>query len=306
MQTDYQNILQSIFLEIESLPVEGQVAKYIPELASVDPVKFGVSLCTVNYKHFGVGDKEERFSIQSIAKVISLTLAFKHLGEDLWERVGVEPSGNPFNSLWQLEHEKGKPRNPLINSGAIVICDILCTLFPDPKTVILEFIRKLSGINSIVYNPVVAASEKQLGFRNAALINMMKASGNIHNQIDDVLDLYYHQCSIEMSCKELASTFLLFANHGKSLSSGEQIITSSMAKRINAIMQTCGFYDEAGEFSFKVGLPGKSGIGGGIVAVHPGKYSVAVWSPRLNKKGNSVKGVKLLELLTTETGLSIF
>ena len=194
----------------------------------------------------------------------------------------------------------------MINSGAIVICDILCSLYQDPKAQLLNFIRSLSDNASISFNPQIASSEKNLGFRNAALINLMKASGNIHNDIEKVLDLYYHQCSIEMSCAELASTFLLFTNHGKHISSGEQIITSSMAKRINAIMQTCGFYDEAGEFSFKVGLPGKSGIGGGIVAIYPGKYAVAAWSPRLNKKGNSVKGMELLERLTTKTGLSIF
>ncbi|HUR30103.1 MAG TPA: glutaminase [Saprospiraceae bacterium] len=306
MHTDYQNTLESIFQEVKNLPTEGEVAKYIPELAIVDPSKFGVHLYTIDNEHYGVGDHEEKFSIQIITKVLALSLAFQNQGEELWSRVGVEPSGNPFNSLWQLEYEKGKPRNPLINSGAIVICDILCTIYADPKSTVIEFIRKLSGINSIDYNPQVADSERKLGFRNAALINMMKASGNIHNEIERVLDLYYHQCSIEMSCKELACTFSLFANHGKLISSGEQFFTTSMTKRINAIMQTCGFYDEAGEFSFKVGLPGKSGIGGGIVAVHPGKYSVAVWSPPLNQKGNSVRGVKLLEMLTTQTGLSIF
>jgi len=303
---DLQNTLESIFNEIIHLPPDGEVAKYIPELSIVDPSKFGVHLYTIDNGHYGIGDHEEKFSIQSISKVLALALAFQNQGEELWSRVGVEPSGNPFNSLWQLEYEKGKPRNPLINSGAIVICDILCSLYNDPKSSLIEFIRKLSGIDSIDYNAQVAESEKSLGFRNTALINMMKASGNIQNDIDHVLDLYYYQCSIEMSCKELARTFLIFANHGKLYSGSEQILTTSMTKRINAIMQTCGFYDEAGEFSFKVGLPGKSGIGGGIVAVHPGKYSVAVWSPRLNKKGNSVNGMKFLERLTTNTGMSIF
>lgn len=305
MPIDYQNILLDIYSEVRNT-TDGEVARYIPELSVIDPDKFGVHLCTVDNEHFGIGDHEEKFSIQSIAKVLSLSLAFQQQGDEIWSRVGVEPSGNAFNSLWQLEYEKGKPRNPLINSGAIVICDILCSLFPDPKKSLIQFIRKVSGIPSIEYNIQVAASERNLGFRNAALINLMKASGNIYNDIDSVLDLYYHQCSIEMTCRELVSTFLLFANRGMMVETGEQVITSSMTKRINAIMQTCGFYDEAGEFTFKVGLPGKSGIGGGIVAVHPGKYSVAVWSPRLNKKGNSVKGMKFLELLTTKTGLSIF
>ncbi|MEO5907450.1 MAG: glutaminase [Saprospiraceae bacterium] len=306
MTADYGNIIEDIYREVVALPDDGQVAGYIPELAVVDPSKFGIHLRTIEGQQHGIGDHEEKFSVQSIAKVLSLTLAFQQQGEELWSRVGVEPSGNPFNSLWQLEYEKGKPRNPLINSGAIVICDILCSLYKNPVDTLLNFIREISGIPSIDYNKQVAHSERSLGFRNTALINLMKASGNIHNHIDDVLHLYYHQCSIEMSCAEMASTFLVFANHGKKPGSIEQVITSSMAKRINAIMQTCGFYDEAGEFTFKVGLPGKSGIGGGIVAVHPGKYAVAVWSPRLNKKGNSVKGMKVLEMLTTKTGSSIF
>jgi glutaminase len=306
MQIDYQGILQEIYNEIKQIPDEGQVAKYIPELSRVDPSKFGVHLCTIDGHHFGTGDHEEKFSIQSIAKVLALTLAFQQKGEDLWSRVGVEPSGNPFNSLWQLEYEHGKPRNPLINPGAIVICDILCSLYTEPLSTLLNFVRKVSRVDSIAYNETIAASERSLGFRNTALINMMRASGNIHNDLEQVLNLYYHMCSIEMSCLELATTFLLYANQGKLTASGESIITSSMSKRINAIMQTCGFYDEAGEFSFRVGLPGKSGIGGGIVAVHPGKYAVAVWSPGLNKKGNSVRGMKLLEILTTKTGLSIF
>lgn len=306
MAPDIAHILKEIFDQVHNLSDDGQVASYIPELASIDPAKFGVHLFTSEGDHYGLGDHEEKFSIQSIGKVLALTLAFQQKGDDLWSRVGVEPSGNPFNSLWQLEYEHGKPRNPLINSGAIVIDDILCSLFPDPKDVFLDFVRMVTGNSTIQYNSQVANSEKNLGYRNAALINMMKASGNIQNDINKVLDLYYYQCSIEMSCAELASAFLLYTNHGKLISSGEQIITSSMAKRINAIMQTCGFYDEAGEFTFKVGLPGKSGIGGGIVAVHPGQYAVAVWSPRLNKKGNSVRGMKFLELLTTKTGLSIF
>ena len=306
MQKDYKSILDEVANEVLAIDDDGVVAQYIPELASVSPTNFGVHLCTLDGNEFGLGDNEVKFSVQSIIKVLSLTLTFQQCGETLWNRVGVEPSGSAFNSLWQLEYEKGIPRNPLINSGAIVICDMLCSLYPDPWKTFLDFLHSISGDQSISYNPEVAASESKLGFRNAALINMMASCGNIQNPIDRVLDLYYKQCSIEMSCKQLAETFLLYANHGKIIGSNEGIITSSMAKRINAIMQTCGFYDEAGEYTFKVGLPGKSGIGGGIVAVHPGQFAVAVWSPRLNPKGNSVKGMRFLELLTTSTGLSIF
>ena len=302
----YGKVLESVFEEVRQLPDAGQVTPYIPPLSIVPPGKFGVHLCTIDGNEFGVGDHLEKFSIQSIAKVLSLTLAFQQHGESLWNRVGVEPSGNPFNSLWQLEYEKGIPRNPLINSGAIVVCDILCTLYDDPWKEFIAFVSKIAGSKHITSNDEVAVTEQRLGFRNAALINMMKASGNIVNDIDQVMELYYRQCAIEMSCAELARTFLLFVNHGKLLATGEEIMTTSMAKRINAIMQTCGFYDEAGEYTFKVGLPGKSGIGGGIVAIHPGKYSIAVWSPRLNKKGNSVKGMEFLERFTTATGMSIF
>ncbi len=303
---NYQTILDEICNEVKSLPDDGQVAAYIPELAKISPDQFGVHLSTIQGQGIGTGDFDTKFSIQSISKVLSLTLAFQQMGDDIWKRVGVEPSGNPFNSLWQLEYEQGKPRNPLINSGAIVICDMLCSLYPDPKQVLIDFVNTLCGQQEIQYNSIVALSEKGLGFRNAALINMMKASRNIENDIDQVLDLYYHQCSIEMTCREMTSTFLFLANHGKLVTDQSQVISSSMTKRINAIMQTCGFYDEAGEFTFKVGLPGKSGIGGGIVAIHPGQYAVVVWSPRLNKKGNSVKGMKFLEMLTTRTGSSIF
>lgn len=303
---DYGKVLLSVFEEVRQLPDAGQVTPYIPPLSIVPPDKFGVHLCTLDGNEYGMGDDLEKFSIQSIAKVLSLTLAFQRQGESLWNRVGVEPSGNPFNSLWQLEYEKGIPRNPLINSGAIVVCDILCTLYDDPWKEFIAFVSKIAGSKHIASNDEVAVTEQRLGFRNAALINMMKASGNIVNDIDRVMELYYRQCAIEMSCAELARTFLLYVNHGKLLATGEEIITTSMAKRINAIMQTCGFYDEAGEYTFKVGLPGKSGIGGGIAAIHPGKYSIAVWSPRLNKKGNSVKGMELLERFTTATGLSIF
>jgi glutaminase len=302
----YASILQDLYQVIRVLPDPGHVAPYIPELAVVDPSRFGVHLVTIEGEHFGVGDHLEKFSIQSIGKVLSLTLAFQCKGEALWERVGVEPSGNPFNSLWQLEYEKGKPRNPLINSGAIVVCDILCSAFSDPLDQLLAFVRRVSGEVDIYCNEQVAASERALGFRNAALINLMKSCHNIENDIDRVMDLYYHMCSIEMSCAQLATTFLMYANHGKLIQTGESVISSSMAKRINAIMQTCGFYDEAGEYTFKVGLPGKSGIGGGIVALHPGRYAVAVWSPKLNPKGNSVKGMQLLETLTSKTGDSIF
>jgi len=303
---DYQITLNEIHRELINFKDNGKVADYITPLARVSPEKFGIHLSTINGGNFSVGDSNQKFSIQSISKVLSLAMAFSFEGEKLWKRVGVEPSGNAFNSLLQLEYENGIPRNPLINAGALVIADILVGHFEKPKEDFLNFVRKISGEPSIHFNLEVAESEKIVGYRNSALANLMKSYGNIKNEIDLVLDFYFHQCSIEMTCKELANTFLFFANHGTIPNCIDKMLCLSKAKRINAIMQTCGFYDEAGEFTFRVGLPGKSGVGGGIVAIHPDKYSVAVWSPKLNPKGNSNKGIMALELLTTKLESSIF
>jgi glutaminase len=306
MSSRYSAILHEIHTEILPLQDQGTVAQYIPELAKVDPNKFGMHLHTIDGEDFSIGNNKELFSIQSISKVFALAYTVSLVGETIFDRVGVEPSGSSFNSLVQLEYEKGIPRNPLINAGAMVLCDVLIDKLQEPKTEMLAFVRKLSGNTEITFNERVAASEKEFGFRNVAMANFLKSFGNIHHNVDEVLDLYFHICSIEMSCKDLAASFLLFANHGKIVSTGESILNKSQTKRLNAIMQLCGFYDEAGEFSFTVGLPGKSGVGGGIVALHPHRYTVATWGPRLNAKGNSVMGMKALELLTTKLGSSIF
>jgi glutaminase len=302
----YREIFREIVAELKAVEDIGELPAYMPQLCAVDPNKFGLHLTTIKGGHCFLGDADEKFSIQSIAKVLSLTLAFKLNGDRIWERVGVEPSGSAFNSLVQLEHEKGIPRNPLINAGAIVICDILTECLKDPKRELIAFIRQLSGNSGIAYGSKMAELESRSGYRNVSLANLMKDFGNIHNDIDTVLDLYGHLCSIEMTCRELAETFLFLAANGVSPLTHELVVGARKAKRINAIMQLCGLYDEAGEFAFRVGLPGKSGVGGGIVAVHPGKYSVAVWSPRLNQKGNSYKGMMVLEALTTKTKSSIF
>lgn len=302
----YKKIFKNINSQLGEFDNLGTIASYIPELSTVDPTKFGIHLTTIATKQFAFGDSDEKFSIQSISKVLSLVLAYKLEDENLWERVGVEPSGTPFNSLIQLEHDLGIPRNPLINAGALVICDVLVSHLKNPKQDFIEFVRTISNIETIDYCNRIAESEKSAGYRNAALINLMKSYGNIHNDIDVVLDFYFNLCSIEMTCKELSQTFLFLSSYGVCPFTKEIIISRSKSKRVNAIMQLCGFYDEAGEFSFKVGLPGKSGVGGGIVAIHPNKYSIAVWSPKLNIKGNSYKGIKFLELFTSETQVSIF
>lgn len=301
----YNTILQEIKQDLLNYPIQGKVSSTIPELTLVDPDKFGIHLTTIDGEDFEIGDSNVKFSIQSVSKVLTLALAITFLDENIWKRVGVEPSGTAFNSLIQLEYEKGKPRNPFINSGAIVIADILVSCLTNPKEDFLNFVRLISGSPNINFNLKVAQSEKDTRFRNAALANFLKSFGNIENEVETVLDFYFHQCSIEMTCKELAHSFYFFANGGKT-KAGKQILSKSQVKRVNALMQTCGFYDESGEFTYKVGLPGKSGIGGGIVALLPDKFVVTTWSPRLNNKGNSESGMYALELLTTKTGMSIF
>ena len=306
MNINYQRVIQNVYTQLLTTPDIGKVADYIPALKRIDASQFGICLTTVDKQKFYQGDHNVRFSIQSIAKVIAVSYAFKLAGTELWQRVGVEPSGTAFNSLVQLEAEHGIPRNPFINAGAIVVCDVLLSLLEHPKTQLIEFVRKLSGNPNINYNDNTALQEQQTGYRNYALIYLMKDFGNIKNDIDEVLSLYFSLCSIEMNCQELSSTFLYLATEGINPTTGLRVINSQKTKRINALMQLCGFYDEAGEYSFKVGLPGKSGVGGGVIGIYPGKYCVAAWSPRLNAKGNSYRGMKVLEYLTTHTRSSVF
>lgn len=303
---DYNSILQKVYKETAKLSSQGKLADYIPELAKIEPDKFGIYLITKDGKHFELGDYQDKFSIQSISKVFTLSMAFSILGEKIWNRVGVEPSGSPFNSIVQLEYEQGIPRNPFINAGALVIADILLSHLNNPKEDLLAFVRTLAKDESLNFDLKVAQSEKSTGFHNASLVHFLKAHGNIHNSCDDVLDFYYHQCSISMNCQHLAISLMPYASLEITFHYPPVNLNSSQVKRINAIMLSCGFYDESGEFAFKVGLPGKSGVGGGIIAFHPKEYTIAVWSPKLNKKGNSARGMKALELFTTLSGQSIF
>jgi glutaminase len=217
----------------------------------------------------------------------------------------VEPSGDPFNHLSLLEAENGIPRNPLINPGAIVVADILVTHLKNPKEDFLAFVRELVDDQSIDFDKSVAQSEKTTGYRNYATANLLKSYGNLENDVETVLDFYFHQCSIAMNCEQLTQAFYIFMNRGK-CQRDNTFLTLTQVKRINALMLTCGFYDEAGEFAFEVGLPGKSGVGGGITALLPNQFCVATWSPGLNKKGNSKLGMEALERLTTEAEQSIF
>jgi len=303
---NYEKALKEIYNELKPSFGQGEIATYIPELARVSSQKFGMALITVDGESFMIGDAEEPFSIQSISKLFTLTLAKKHDEDLLWTRVGREPSGNAFNSLVQLEYEEGMPRNPFINAGALVVTDLILARFGNAKAAILNFIREISGEENINFNLKVAESEASVGYRNKALAYFIKSYGNIHQDTDTVLDAYFHHCSIEMSCIQLAKAGLFLAKQGRSPYSDAPVLNSRQTKYINSLLLTSGTYDAVGDFAYRVGLPAKSGVGGGIIAVMPNKFSVCVWSPGLNHVGNSALGTEALSLLTTKTGISIF
>ena len=303
---DYAEVLQQIAHELKPVIGQGQVASYIPELASVSPRHFGMAVVTITGEVHAVGDARHAFSIQSISKLFTLVMALQLEGENVWTRVGREPSGTPFNSLVQLEAEKGKPRNPFINPGALVCTDILCTRFATPENAVVEFLRPLCGNREVHYDRAVATSERRTSHRNAAMAHLMKSFGNLANSVGEVLDAYCRHCAIEMSCVELARAVAFLAHGGINPADGRAILDPSLTKRLNALMLTCGTYDAAGDFAFRVGLPAKSGVGGGIVAVMPGECGICVWSPGLEPSGNSLAGSLALERFTTLTGRSIF
>ncbi|WP_243303056.1 glutaminase [Geothrix oryzisoli] len=302
---DLQALLDDLAVEAAPLAAQGKVADYIPALASVPATRFGLALATMEGGLFGTGDWRTPFSIQSVSKAFSLALVLARDGEALWQRVGREPSGNPFNSLVQLEYEKGIPRNPFINAGALVLIDRLLTLTGDSLGTLRDFLRAESGNAAVEVDPEVAVSEASHGHRNAALAHFMASCGNLENPVDQVLDHYFRQCSLAMSCADLAKAGLFLANHGLR-ADGSRLLSRSESKRINSIMLTCGTYDAAGDFAYRVGLPGKSGVGGGILAVLPERGVLCVWSPALDPHGNSIAGVEALDRFTTRTGWSVF
>jgi glutaminase len=302
---NFQTILDEINAELRPLMgTQGKVASYIPALARVSPLQFGIALRTCAGEQAAAGDSATPFSIQSVSKVFSLTLAIRALDEALWERIGREPSGSPFNSLVQLETERGIPRNPFINAGAIAVADRLVSQ-GDALGQILALLSSLSG-EPVAVDPEVARSEGDTGFRNAALANFMKGFGTLDNGTAEVLDVYFHQCAIAMTCEQLARAAGYLCRDGQHPLDGSPVIAEAQARRINALMLTCGTYDAAGEFAFRIGLPCKSGVGGGIVAVVPDRLSLCVWSPALDGTGNSFLGRKTLELFVAKTGLSVF
>jgi glutaminase len=306
---DYQSLLHDIYKAVKPELKKGKVADYIPALANVKPDQFAMTVMLKDGTRYGVGKHDTKFSIQSISKVFTFAMALNHYGKKLYKRVGVEPSGNPFNSLVQLEYENGKPRNPFINAGALVITDTLVTLYGDEYKAleqIMRFVRAISDDTTIDFDPEVARSEMEHGSRNLALAHLMRSFGNFENDVRETVKTYFKHCAIEMSTDELARAMLFLACRGTDPLTNKAFVTPAQAKRINAVMLTCGHYDASGEFAFHVGLPAKSGVGGGIVAVVPGEMSIAVWAPALNRYGNSHAGTLALEMFTEKTGVSIF
>jgi glutaminase len=302
------SVVSEIADEMSQRPDRGEVATYIPQLARVDPCAFGLVVVDNEGNVAAAGDSETPFSIQSISKVFTLTLALGKAGDRLWARVGREPSGSPFNSIVQLEYERGIPRNPFINAGAIVITDLILSGHQPREALgeILRFMQFLADDPSIMIDEAVAASEKATGFRNIALANYMNSFGVLENRVDFTLGVYFHHCAIAMTCRQLAMAARFLAHHGRNPTTGMPVVPPERARRINAIMLTCGHYDGSGEFAYRVGLPGKSGVGGGILAIAPGKASIAVWSPGLDAAGNSHLGRIALETLSKRLGWSIF
>lgn len=301
------DMLESILTQVRPLVGQGKVADYIPALASVEAGKLAIAVSTIDGRHFQAGDADERFSIQSISKVLSLVVAMDHYQEaEIWQRVGKDPSGHPFNSLLQLEIEHGKPRNPFINAGALVVCDMLQSRLSAPRQRMLEVVRQLSDVSDITYDSKVARSEFDHSARNAAIAWLMKSFGNFHNDVATVLQNYFHYCALKMSCVELAKTFLFLADEGRAPHLTRPVISPLQSRQVNALMATSGMYQSAGEFAWRVGLPAKSGVGGGIVAIVPHEMAICVWSPELDEAGNSLAGIAMLEALSHQLGRSVY
>ncbi len=305
---DWDTVLAEISAAVLPHRGTGQVADYIPALAAVDPLKFGLAVAMGSGEMHCLGDSDECFSIQSISKVFTLSMALRKVGDALWERVGKEPSGSSFNSIVQLENEHGVPRNPLINAGAIVVTDHLVDqVGSDAVTAeLLQRLRSLSGDATVHIDQVVADSEALAGSRNRALAHFMQSFGNLRNPVEETLSAYFSHCAISMTCRQLARAALFLAFDGCDPTSGVRMVTAQSCRRINAVMMSCGHYDNSGDFTYRIGLPGKSGVGGGILVVAPGHGSIAVWSPGLNKAGTSTVGSIALETLVRATGWSVF
>ena len=308
---DLDEVLRDVAEQARPHATGGYVADYIPVLAEADAASFGMAAVELDGTEHTVGDVDEPFAIQSISKVFSLVLAMQKadaaegVADELWSRVGREPSGDPFNSLVQLEHESGVPRNPMINAGALVVDDVLLDHCEDPAGDICRLLTGLAG-EDVGVDEVVMSQEGSSGHRNRAMAFLMSSFGNITSPIDDVLDVYVRHCAIAMTARQLARAARFLANDGVDPGTGEQVLSDGLTRRVAALMLTCGTYDSAGQFAFDVGIPCKSGVAGAIIGLVPGEAAVCVWSPPLDPSGNSSAGRVALHELAERLGLSIY
>jgi glutaminase len=300
-------VLEEVAETCRPLAEHGEVADYIPALASVPPDRYAIAVSPLDGDELAVGDSDVALSVQSISKVFTLTLAMQKSDQaaDLWARVGREPSGTSFNSMVQLEHERGIPRNPLINAGAIVVADHLREVCQDPRGELVRLVSELAG-SAVDIDDEVWASERETGSKNRAIANLMASFGNLHNPVEDVLDDYFRQCSLQMTPAQLARAVRFLANDGVDPATGRAVLRPGQSRRVAALLLTCGTYDAAGEFAFQVGIPCKSGVGGAIVGLVPDRFGLCVWSPPLDEQGNSLAGTASLTRLTTRAGFSVF
>jgi glutaminase len=301
---DLAGFLERLTADIHAMGQWGAVADYIPELARIDPAQFGIAVALADGRVLHAGQAGRGFSIQSISKVFSLTCVLGRIGEQIWSRVGREPSGDRFDSILLLEQEKGRPRNPFINAGALVVTDELLTGRTPQQALseVLGFLRAAAEDPGIHIDKAVAASEAETGHRNTALAHYLRSFGNLHNDPAWTLGTYFHHCAIEMTCIQLARAGRFLAH----LPDAPAMLAPAKVRRLNALMMTCGHYDGSGNFAFRVGMPAKSGVGGGLLVIAPGKASIGIWSPGLDAWGNSQMGTLAAERLAEFTGWSVF
>ncbi len=301
-----QKFLDDLHSRYHSLN-DGSLASYIPELTKADPDWFGISVVTADGQTFEAGDTHQNFTIQSISKVFAYGLALEDHGrEELLEKVGVEPTGDPFNSLIRLDEDSKRPFNPMINAGAIATSSLIKGTNPTDKLnrLLAMFERYLN--HEVVIDMPTFMSERSTGHRNRAMAHLMLNFDMISHNIDSALDLYFQQCSVMVNCQDLAMMAATLANRGKQPVSRAQALSADYAKDLLSVMYTCGMYNRAGEWAYRVGIPAKSGVSGGIIAVVPGVAGIATFSPLIDKNGNSVRGLHVFEALSQQYGLHLF
>ncbi|HID1129705.1 TPA: glutaminase A [Clostridioides difficile] len=309
MNTLDETLLKEIISSNKKYTNYGQVASYIPELKNARRNDLGICIIDSENNLYSAGNCSTKFTIQSISKPIVLAMALMDNDwEDVFSNVGMEPSGDPFNSIMKLEiNDTKKPCNPMINAGDIVTTSLINgSCLEEKEERMLSFFRKLAKNDNIGINYDVYKSEKMTGDRNRAMAYLLKSDGFIRGNVEDVLDLYFKQCSIEIDSVDLARIGINLANYGVDIENGEHLMSEMVSRIVKTFMMTCGMYDASGEFAIKVGIPAKSGVGGGIMASVPGRMGIGVYGPALDKKGNSVAGVKVLEELSNKLKLNIF